>query len=109
MAACFGTSREAPQLTPITSMESQKKARLLNCLQTILDMESQLRSLREAGSVVGELSSLRSLMQDLKLEQVQLDEADIQRIELATMVFLQELETHFQHVQTKSFYSELLQ
>ncbi|GAB6060890.1 hypothetical protein JCM31598_40070 [Desulfonatronum parangueonense] len=81
----------------------------MNCLQTILEMESELRSLREAGSLVGELNSLRSLMNDLKLEQVQLDEADIQRIELATMVFLQELEMHFHNVQAKHPHGGILQ
>lgn len=91
------------------NMESQKKARLLNCLQTILDMESQLRSLREAGSLVGELTSLRSLMRDLKLEQVRLEETDIQRIEMATMIFLQELEIHFHQIRGDSSCTQLLQ
>ncbi|SDB20945.1 hypothetical protein SAMN05660653_01001 [Desulfonatronum thiosulfatophilum] len=81
----------------------------MNCLQTILEMESELRSLREAGSLVGELNSLRSLMNELKLEQVRLDEADIQRIELATTVFLHELEMHFHNVQAKHPHTGILQ
>jgi hypothetical protein len=90
-------------------MESQRKARLMNCLQTILEMESQLRSLRESSSLLNELSSLRVLVDDLKLEQVQLDEKEIQRIEIATMFFLRELEVHFQSVREKSLPHGLLQ
>lgn len=91
------------------NMESYKKARLMNCLETILEMESQLRSLREAGALMTELTSLRSLIHDLKLEQSCLDEADVERIELATTIFLQELEMHFQKLETPSFPDRLLQ
>ena len=90
-------------------MESQKKARLLNCLETILEMESQLRSLREAGALMAELSSLRSLIHGLKLERTPVDEADIERIELATTIFLQELGVQFQYLETKPHVGRLLQ
>ena len=90
-------------------MESQNKARLLNCLETILEMESQLRSLREAGTLVMELSSLRSLIHGIKLERSPVDEADIERIELATTIFLQELEVRFQFLETSAHPGRLLQ
>jgi hypothetical protein len=90
-------------------MESTKKARLINCLQTILELESQLRSLRDADSLLGELSALRSFVQDLRIEQTDIHETDIQHIELATKVFLQELETHFQYVNRKPCFHGLLQ
>ncbi|HDQ41785.1 MAG TPA: hypothetical protein ENN39_12280 [Desulfonatronum sp.] len=90
-------------------MEQRRKARLLNCLQTILDMESELRSIREAGSILGELTSLRSIMRELKLGQMQLEESDVLRIENATMAFLHELEVHFQNNDGKSIAHGLLQ
>ncbi|PTN38039.1 hypothetical protein [Desulfonatronum sp. SC1] len=90
-------------------MKIHKKARLINCLDTILETESQLRSLREAGSLASEFSSLRSLIRDLKLERISMDEADIKRIELATTFFLQELEVRFQYLETPPHANRLLQ
>ncbi len=90
-------------------MESQKKARLLNCLETILEMESQLRSLHEAGALVTEITALRALIRDLELERTSVDEADIERIELATTIFLQELEVPFQYLETTRRADRLLQ
>ena len=90
-------------------MELQKKARLMNCLETILELETQLRTVRETGALVSEILSLRTLVRDLKLEQIQLAEAEIQRIEQATTFFLQELEIHFQLLGAKSLSAELVQ
>lgn len=90
-------------------MEPRRKARLMNCLQTILDLESELRSIREAGSILGELASLQSIMCDLDLKQVQLDEGDVLRIEDATTAFLYELQVHFQQTDDKPAQHALLQ
>jgi hypothetical protein len=79
------------------TMYNQHKARLLNCLQTILDMDTQLRSLRTAGPLAAELTSLRAIIQNLNLDQIPLHETDVQRIESATSSFLQELEVFYNH------------
>ena len=75
----------------------RRKARLMNCLRTILDLEAELRNVREAGMLLGELTSLRSIMHEMDLQQVPLKEDDIQRIEKATSAFLRELRIHFLH------------
>ncbi|TVQ97157.1 MAG: hypothetical protein EA399_14260 [Desulfovibrionales bacterium] len=80
----------------------------MNCLETILEMESQLHTLREPDALVTELTSLRTLIRDLELEQTRLDEMDVQRIELATTIFLQELELHFQCRETAPLSGRLL-
>lgn len=90
-------------------MLPRRKARLMNCLQTILDLESELRSIREAGSILGELTSLRSIMRDLDLKQVKLEEEAVLRIEDATMAFLHELQVHFQQTDDKPAPYALLQ
>lgn len=81
----------------LRSMTPRRKARLLNCLQTILELESELRSIREARSVLGELTALRSIMRSLDLGEMVIDEDDVQRVEVATKAFLHELEVHFQN------------
>ena len=81
----------------------------MNCLETILDFESQLRTLLESGALISELLSLRTRIHNLKLEQFQLAEAEIQRIEQATTSLLQELDAHFQLLETKPFSNELVQ
>lgn len=78
-------------------MTPRRKARLLNCLQTILDLESELRSIREARSVLGELTALRSIMRSLDLGEMVIDENDVQHALVATKAFLRELEVHFQN------------
>lgn len=77
-------------------MESRRKERLVNCLETILELESSLRSLRESKAILGELTSLRSIISDLNFKLIEIEEGDVLLIEGATMAFLQELEIHFQ-------------
>lgn len=93
----------------MTVMKPRRKARLLNCLQTILDMESELRSIRRAESILGELNSLRSIMHGLDLGKIQLEESDVLRIEAATTAFLRELEVHFQQNDNKSIPHGIIQ
>jgi len=90
-------------------MEPRRKARLMNCLQTILDLEVELRSIRQAESILKEMTSLRSIMRDLDFKSVRLEEDDVRRIECATMAFLHELELHLQHRDYKPFAHGLLQ
>jgi hypothetical protein len=87
----------------------RRKARLMNCLQTILDLEAELRSIRQAESILRELTSLRSIMHKLDFKSVRLEEDDVQRIESATKAFLHELELHLQHHDHKSFTHDILQ
>lgn len=87
----------------------RRKARLMNCLQTILDLEAELRSIRQAESILRELTSLRSIMHKLDFKSVRLEEDDVQRIENATKAFLHELELHLQHHDRKSFTHGILQ
>jgi hypothetical protein len=96
------------------AMEQQRKARLqkarlMNCLQTILDLEAELRSIRQAESLLKELTSLRSIIRNLDFRSVRLEEDDVQRIEGATKAFLHELELHLQDHDHKSFTHGLLQ
>lgn len=90
-------------------MEPRRKARLINCLQTILDLEVELRSIRQAESILKELISLRSIMRDLDFKSVRLEEDDVRRIEGATTAFLHELKLHLQHRDYKPFAHDLLQ
>lgn len=90
-------------------METQKIARLMNCLETILEMESQLRSIREAGELVMEINALRTLIHDLKQVHIPVDDAEVLRIELATTTFLQELEVQFQYLDAPPSPDRLLQ
>lgn len=81
----------------------------MNCLQTILDLEADLRSIRQAESILSELTSLRSIMRNLDLASVRLEEDDVRRIEGATSAFLHELGIHLQHHDHKPHAHGLLQ
>lgn len=85
-------------------MESRGKERLINCLETILELETALRSIREAKAVLAELTSLRLIINNLNFRMIQIEEGDVLRIEGATMAFLRELEDHFQHNDVMSSY-----
>jgi len=64
--------------------------RITNCLQTILELEPQLERLEHGNSLLDEFAVLKSFLQ--KIDEVDLSEADVQRIELATANFLKELQ-----------------
>lgn len=64
--------------------------RITNCLQTILDLESQLEKLEHGNSLLDEFAVLKSFLE--KIDKVDLSEADVERIEKATSNFLKELE-----------------
>lgn len=81
----------------------------MNCLRTILDLEADLRNVREAGILLGELTCLRTIMHEMDLRQIRLQETDIQRIEEATSAFLHELRLHFHHHNGRAVLHEHLQ
>lgn len=65
------------------------RMRLTNCLQTILDLEPELDKLELSEMLRQEYTVLRSFMDTV--DQVELHERDVRRIEEATESFLQEL------------------
>ncbi|WP_419787725.1 hypothetical protein [Pseudodesulfovibrio sp.] len=64
--------------------------RITNCLQTILDLEPQLERLEHGHSLLDEFVVLKSFLE--KIDRVDLNEADVERIETATANFLRELQ-----------------
>ena len=73
-------------------MESrQLQIRLRNCLQTILELETDLERLHVDDFVLKEFQLLKSFLS--RVDDVRLDEADVRRIETATENFLKELKT----------------
>jgi len=64
--------------------------RITNCLQTILELESQLEKLEHGNSLLDEFVVLKSFLE--KIDRVDLSESDVQRIESATANFLKELQ-----------------
>ncbi len=66
-------------------------ARIMNCLQTILELEPMLRRLESGKALLADFDTLRSFMDGM--DDVQLEETDVARIEAATETFLQELRT----------------
>jgi len=64
-------------------------ARIVNCLQTILELEPMLRTMELGRFLLPELSALKEFLRDL--DAVSLDEDDVSRIETATERFLHEL------------------
>jgi hypothetical protein len=65
-------------------------ARVLNCLQTILELESDLETAGMGESLVEEFNDLKAIV--ARTNAWELDEDDVQRIERATAAFLHELE-----------------
>ena len=64
--------------------------RITNCLQTILELEPQLEKLEHGNSLLDEFVVLKSFLE--KIDKVDLNEADVERIENATANFLKELQ-----------------
>lgn len=71
----------------ITNLQS----RLMNCLETIIELERELDRLELGHVLLSEFSQLKSFME--KIDQVAVDEEDVRRIEAATSNFLDELKT----------------
>ena len=64
-------------------------ARITSCLQTILELEPELRKLELGHSLLDEFVVLKSFLE--KIDNVELNEEDVERIEEATANFLEEL------------------
>lgn len=67
--------------------DQTRVVRIINCLETILDLEPELAKL-EVG-LREEFAFLKSFLE--KIDRVDLSEADVARIEQATSNFLEEL------------------
>lgn len=65
--------------------------RLKNCIQTILELEPDVERLELGHILREEYSTLREFLE--RVDSVQLDEGEVERIEKATERFLAELET----------------
>lgn len=81
--------------------------RLRNCLQTILDLEPELQTMRVASPMLTELSMLKDL--HAKLETLFVQEDDVQRIEKATAQFLTELKGIVRRESSARFEQRFLQ
>lgn len=64
-------------------------ARIVNCLQTILELEPMLRRMDMGRFLLDEFQALKVFLNDVN--QIELDEHDVSRIESVTELFLQEL------------------
>lgn len=82
-------SKTVPDMTDASS--ASYLVRITNCLQTILELEPQLEKLEHGNSLLDEFVVLKSFLE--KIDKVDLNEADVERIELATANFLKELQT----------------
>jgi hypothetical protein len=80
--------------------------RLLNCLQTILDMEEVLGSASLDMNLSQELQTLKTVMR--RIDQLEISELDVRRVEQATAHFLQELSGPLQELLQKRRSSILL-
>ncbi len=67
--------------------------RIMNCLHTILELEPELVRLELDNSLLEEFVYLKKFLE--KIDRVELDENDVERIEKATANFLAELRTPF--------------
>ncbi len=63
--------------------------RITNCLQTILELEPELKQLELGHMLLKEFGLLKAFL--LKVDKLDLEEEDVQRIENATASFLDEL------------------
>nr|WP_243366297.1 hypothetical protein [Fundidesulfovibrio soli] len=66
-------------------------ARIVNCLQTILELEPLLQRIDSGSMLLPEFKVLKSFLNEM--DGIDLDEEDVARIENATERFLQELKT----------------
>ncbi|GFM33867.1 hypothetical protein LN040_02480 [Desulfovibrio subterraneus] len=76
------------------------QSRLRNCLQTILELEPELEGLELGQDLMKEFDLLKSFME--KLEDVDLQEEDVRRIETATANFLEELKGPLSNLRERS-------
>jgi hypothetical protein len=73
--------------------------RLLNCLETILEMEEEMGSTNLDMNFSQELQTLKTVMR--RIDQLEISECDVLRVEGATAHFLQELSGSLQELLKK--------
>ena len=88
-------------------MQEQLYCRLKNCLLTILELEPEFERLQLPDEFRNELVLLKQHFE--KIEYIEFYEEDLQRLELATAKFLEELRLPFSHIQPVSMKRGLLQ
>ncbi|GAB6176539.1 hypothetical protein JCM16814_14300 [Desulfobaculum senezii] len=71
------------------SKTSILQTRLMNCLETIIELEQDLERLELGHVLLDEFSQLKAFMK--RIDQVDVEEEDVRRIERATANFLEEL------------------
>lgn len=81
--------------------------RISNCLQTILELEPELKHLEMGHSLIKEFVVLKAFLE--KIDKVDLREEDVLRIERATSTFLEELKGPLAKLGDKKARSFLLQ
>jgi hypothetical protein len=64
-------------------------ARISNCLETILELEPELEKIELGKSLLEEFGVLKEFLE--RIDTVQLNEDDVERVEQATANFLDEL------------------
>jgi len=70
--------------------------RIANCLQTILELEPELRKLELGQTLLDEFEVLKTFLE--RIDEVELSESDVERIERATSNFLEELREPMAHL-----------
>lgn len=81
--------------------------RISNCLQTILDLEPDLKRLELGHVLLKEFGILKAFL--LKIDKFDLEETDVQRIENATASFLEELRAPLEEQDGERSHSRLIQ
>ena len=94
-------------LVGLSFMQERRYDRLKNCLLTILELEPELERLQLPDAFRKELSLLRQHLE--KIEHIEFYEEDLQRLEVATAKFLEELRLPFSHIHPVSARRGLLQ
>jgi len=87
------------------SRVSDLQARVLNCLQTILELESGLKQLTLSSSILKDFEDLKELV--ARIDDMALKEEEVLRIERATAQFLEELKEPLSLVADTKFLSFL--
>ena len=80
---------------------SSLNSRLRNCLLTILELEETLTLTHLGPALREEFTTLKQVVQ--RLEDVQIEESDVCRIEAATSRFLAELKETLEGVESPDF------
>jgi len=81
--------------------------RITNCLQTILDLEPEIRRLDLGHVLLKEFGLLKAFL--LKIDKFDLEETDVQRIENATASFLEELRAPLEEQESERLGPRLIQ